>query len=152
MQLFTSQNVYWWTANESCGLLVDYCDVFISWLKSRSDGTHSLQSIHCWVIYSVRKQTHLHLAWPEGRPIPLIDTTLRNTVCKTHYMTAFCCLNVCFWGSYRWIHTFNVLITFLSSTPKVTPISCSEIFPTGRVNARHVQENSSASHCAVADF
>ncbi len=24
---------------------VDYCDVFIS---SRSDGTHSLQSIHCW--------------------------------------------------------------------------------------------------------
>ncbi len=26
---------------ESCGLLVDYCDVFIS---SRSDGTHSLQN------------------------------------------------------------------------------------------------------------
>ncbi len=28
---------------ESCGLLVDYCDVFISCLDSHSDGTHSLQ-------------------------------------------------------------------------------------------------------------
>ncbi len=28
---------------------VDYCDVFISCLDSHSDGTHSLQSIHCWV-------------------------------------------------------------------------------------------------------
>ncbi len=33
---------------EWCGLLVDYCDVFISCLDSHSDGTHSLQSIHCW--------------------------------------------------------------------------------------------------------
>ncbi len=32
----------WW------GLLVDYCDVFISCLDSHSDGTHSLQRIHCW--------------------------------------------------------------------------------------------------------
>uniref|UniRef100_A0A8C1XAX3 Ras-related protein Rab-28 n=1 Tax=Cyprinus carpio TaxID=7962 RepID=A0A8C1XAX3_CYPCA len=32
---------------ECCGLLVDYCDVFISCLDSQSDGTHSLQSIHC---------------------------------------------------------------------------------------------------------
>ncbi len=31
---------------EWCGLLVDYCDVFISCLDSHSDGTHSLQSIH----------------------------------------------------------------------------------------------------------
>uniref|UniRef100_A0A8C1BGS5 Leptin receptor overlapping transcript-like 1 n=1 Tax=Cyprinus carpio carpio TaxID=630221 RepID=A0A8C1BGS5_CYPCA len=31
---------------ECCGLLVDYCDVFISCLDSHSDGTHSLQSIH----------------------------------------------------------------------------------------------------------
>ncbi len=31
-----------------CGLLVDYCDVFISCLDSHSDGTHSLQRIHCW--------------------------------------------------------------------------------------------------------
>ncbi len=33
---------------EWCGLLVDYCDVFISCLDSHSDGTHSLQSIYCW--------------------------------------------------------------------------------------------------------
>ncbi len=33
---------------ESCGLLVDYCDVFISCLGSHSDGTHSLQRIHWW--------------------------------------------------------------------------------------------------------
>ncbi len=33
---------------EWCGLLVDYCDVFISCLDSHSDGTHSLQSIHWW--------------------------------------------------------------------------------------------------------
>ncbi len=33
---------------ELCGLLVDYCDVFLSCLDSHSDGTHSLQSIHWW--------------------------------------------------------------------------------------------------------
>ncbi len=33
---------------EWSGLLVDYCGVFISCLDSHSDGTHSLQSIHCW--------------------------------------------------------------------------------------------------------
>ncbi len=33
---------------ESSGLLVDYFDVFISCLDSHSDGTHSLQRIHCW--------------------------------------------------------------------------------------------------------
>ncbi len=31
---------------EWCGLLVVYCDVFISCLDSHSDGTHSLQRIH----------------------------------------------------------------------------------------------------------
>ncbi len=34
---------------EWCGLLVDYCDVFISCSSgSHSDGTHSLQNIHWW--------------------------------------------------------------------------------------------------------
>ncbi len=33
---------------ESCGLLVDYCDIFISCLDSHSDGTHSPQRIHWW--------------------------------------------------------------------------------------------------------
>ncbi len=31
---------------ESCGLLVDYCNVVISCLDSHSDGTHSLQRTH----------------------------------------------------------------------------------------------------------
>ncbi len=33
---------------ESCGLLVNYCDGFISCLDSYFDGTHSLQRIHWW--------------------------------------------------------------------------------------------------------
>ncbi len=35
--------------NENPNLLVDYCEVFISCLDSRSDGTHSLQRIQWWV-------------------------------------------------------------------------------------------------------
>ncbi len=31
---------------ELCGLLLDYCDVFISCLNSHTDGTHSLHRIH----------------------------------------------------------------------------------------------------------
>ncbi len=55
---------------ESCGLLVDYCDVIISCLNSYSDGTHSLQRIHWWASdvmlncfksVLMKKQTHLHL-------------------------------------------------------------------------------------------
>ncbi len=38
---------------EWCGLLVDYCDVFISCLDSQSDGTHSLQSIHWWTSHGM---------------------------------------------------------------------------------------------------
>ncbi len=62
----------------SCGLLVEYCDVFISCLDSHSDGTHSLQRIHWWandalIFFSkcvqTKKQTHLHLRWPEGEYI-----------------------------------------------------------------------------------
>ncbi len=59
---------------ESCGLLVDYSDVFISCLDSCSDGTHSLQMIHWWasdVMLHFSKfvsvaQTNLLLGWPEG--------------------------------------------------------------------------------------
>ncbi len=61
---------------EWCGLLVDYCDVFISCLGSHSDGTHSPQSIHCWASDEcyispnlMKKQTHLHLGWSEGEHI-----------------------------------------------------------------------------------
>ncbi len=54
---------------------VDYCDVFVSCLDSHSDGTHSLQRIHCWASdgklhlsqsITMKKQTHLSLGWPEG--------------------------------------------------------------------------------------
>ncbi len=50
---------------------VDYCDVFISCLDSHSDGTHSLQSIHCWDIPPnlMKKQTHPDLGWPAGEHI-----------------------------------------------------------------------------------
>ncbi len=45
-QLFTSQDVNWWTGVVwiTCGLL--WC--FISCLDAHSDGTHSLQRIHWW--------------------------------------------------------------------------------------------------------
>ncbi len=63
MQLFTSQDVNWWTGMWiTCG--------FISCLDSHSDGTHSLQKIHWWAKFSktvlMKKQTHLHFGWPEG--------------------------------------------------------------------------------------
>ncbi len=63
---------------EWCELHVDYCDVFISCLDSHSDGTHSLQRIHWWASdvmlnfsksVLMKKQTHLHLRWPEGEYI-----------------------------------------------------------------------------------
>jgi len=59
---------------EWCALLVGYCDVFIHCLDSYSDGTHSLQRIDWWASdlmlhFSksglMKKQTLLHLGWPE---------------------------------------------------------------------------------------
>ncbi len=48
---------------ECCGLLVDYCDVFISCLDSHSDGTHSLPSVSKWFnatfIQICSHETHL---------------------------------------------------------------------------------------------
>ncbi len=38
MQFFTSQEIHWWTGVR---INVDYYDVFISFLDSHSDGTHS---------------------------------------------------------------------------------------------------------------
>ncbi len=52
----------------------DYCDVFMRCLDSHSDGTHSLQRIHWWASdvmlhfsksVPMKKQTHLHLGWPD---------------------------------------------------------------------------------------
>ncbi len=51
---------------EWCGLLLDYCDVFISCLDSHSDGTHSLQRIHWWasdVMQNFSKSVVLQANW-----------------------------------------------------------------------------------------
>ncbi len=50
------------------GLLVDYCDVFISYLDSQSDGTHSLQMIHFVQIRS-NKETISSTFWIAGRSV-----------------------------------------------------------------------------------
>ncbi len=46
MQLFTFK--IFTNELKSCELLRDYCDVFINYLDSHSDGTHSMQKIHWW--------------------------------------------------------------------------------------------------------
>ncbi len=60
---------------ELCGLLVNYCDVFIRCQNSHSEDTRSLLRTNCWASdvmlhfcnsVSMKKQTHLHLGWPEG--------------------------------------------------------------------------------------
>ncbi len=82
LQLSASQDVNWWTV---CGLLVGYCDVFISCLDSHSDGTHSLQRIH-WESSDVMlnfsksvpdwgKLTHLHVGWSVGEQITIFGWT-----------------------------------------------------------------------------
>ncbi len=43
----------------ACGLLVDYCDVFISYLDSHSDGTHSLQRSNWCALFG----------WAEGEQL-----------------------------------------------------------------------------------
>ncbi len=56
--------------NGACGLLillVNYCDVFISYLDFHSDGTHSLQRIHCcaatfFQIFSI-EETNSSTSW-----------------------------------------------------------------------------------------
>ncbi len=67
-----------------CELLEDYCDVFISCLDSHSDGTHSLQRIYWWASdvklnfsksVPTKKQTHLHLGWPESEYIFIFGWT-----------------------------------------------------------------------------
>ncbi len=52
-----------------------YCEVFTTCFDSHSDGTHSLHMILWWASdvmlnfsksVQMRKQTHLHLGWPDG--------------------------------------------------------------------------------------
>ncbi len=67
-QLLSSQDVNWWTEVVwiTCGLL--WC--FISCLDSHSDGTHSLQSIHCWDTDAV---THFLQIWWRNKLIYILD-------------------------------------------------------------------------------
>ncbi len=93
-QWFKVQTLWWWICFlqthrfvlhkmltdglEWCGLLVDYCGVFISCLDYQSDGTHSLQRIHWWASdvmlnfsqsVAMKKKNDLHLGWPECEDI-----------------------------------------------------------------------------------
>ncbi len=67
---------------ECCGLLVDYCDVFISCLDSHSDGTHSLQRIHLWA-----SDEMLHFSKSD-------EETNSST----------------FWMAWEWVHFQQILI------------------------------------------
>ncbi len=102
-QLIVSQDINW------CGLLVDYCDVFISCLDSHSDGTHS----RCWTrdvmpnsskSFPMTKQTHLHLEWPEGTFSANfhigVNYSFKNMMWHTEFEDTFCDLTVDLYGSY----------------------------------------------------
>ncbi len=58
--ILASHDINWWTGVVWITVLVDYCDVCISCLDSNSDGTHSLQSIHCW-----ESDAMLHFSKPD---------------------------------------------------------------------------------------
>ncbi len=114
---------------EWCGLLVDYCDVFISCLDSHSDGTHSLQRIHWWAsdcndaflqICSMKKKTHIQIGWTEieyifskfsflGELFLLVYTV--ND--KNHASSIFFVLN-CYLNSISWEHLLCIILIFFS--------------------------------------
>ncbi len=123
MQLFTSQDVNWWTGK--CGVLVDYCDVCISCLDSHSDGTHSLQRIHWWT--SNAKSPNL-IRWKKNTLIYILDGQRVSTFSA----------NFQFWVNYSfkknitsqyksfwfWPEIWPEEMMFLSTTnaPQATPV------------------------------
>ncbi len=58
---------------------VDYCDVFISCLDSHSDGTHSLQRIHCWASDVMLHFSKSVLMNKQTRLLYVFDGLLRTT-------------------------------------------------------------------------
>ncbi len=72
---------------ESCGLPVDYCDVFIICLDSHSDGTHSLLTIHWWASNDIS----LNLFWWRNKLIYILDalrvSTLGELFLKHQYVS-----------------------------------------------------------------
>ncbi len=66
------KDINWWTG------VVWIIVMFLSAVWTHSDGTHSLQRIHCWASdvklnfsksVLIKKQTHRHLWWPESKYI-----------------------------------------------------------------------------------
>ncbi len=87
----------WWICHtntvfallERCGLLVDYCDVFMSCFYTHFDGTHSLQRIHWWASdemlhfsKSVLMKKQTHLGWLE---VEHIFSKFSNFVKNVHW-------------------------------------------------------------------
>ncbi len=93
-QLFSSQDINWWIGFT--------CDVFISWLDSLSDGTHSLQRIYLWASdlmlnfsksLLMDEQTHildgLAVSTFLGWTVPLSCILILNTIYFCLYIVAF---------------------------------------------------------------
>ncbi len=78
---------------EWCGLVVDYCDVFISCLDSHSDGTHSLQSIHWWASDAM---THFYKSDEE-------TNSSKSSISQRWVI--FFLANFYFWGTIPLVHT-----------------------------------------------
>ncbi len=95
-QLFTLQDVNWWTGILST---VDYCDVFISCLDSHSDGTHSLQRIH-WCSNEETNSSTSRISWRlinfqqfffyYGWTIPLLQSVTKRNKKKLHHKCMSC--------------------------------------------------------------
>ncbi len=75
---------------------VDYCDVLISCLDSRSDGTHSLQTIRLWASdvmlhfsksVPMKKHTHLHVQ-PQGVLVFISGWTVSSSLTSWEGETA----------------------------------------------------------------
>ncbi len=91
-QLFASHWwMDWWTGVVWCELLVNYCNVFISCLDSRSDGTHSLQRIH-WRASDVM----LHFSKSDEETNSSTSWITRRWVCIVWilYRRTFLCLGI----------------------------------------------------------
>ncbi len=59
---------------ETCWLLVDYYDVFISFLDSHSEGTYSLQRIHWWARHVMLKYLQICSDEEISSPTSSIDS------------------------------------------------------------------------------
>ncbi len=82
---------------------MDYCDVFISWLDSHSDGTHSLQRIHSLQYISPNLQNKLIYILDGLREGPFSNFIFGWTILLMLWLLLFCQLKE--WScccSYTW--------------------------------------------------